>query len=235
MQHVTRTEGITGNRILHRRDQYTQPHRQLRVHDHGGEAQHIGGSAHVLLHQQHAACRFDVEAAGIEADALANQRDFRVACLAPAKIDQAWRNSASTTDRMDHRKILLQKRIAFSNGNIGFVLGRQFTGRIFESIWSHIVGRRVDEIAHQHNRRGDAADFRFVHAIGQSEADRLAIGLAITRKTISAHQEAENGKGRLIDRAFDMPVSFRKAARQLSGQKLRLAALFLAACSEKRT
>ncbi len=185
-------------------------------------------SAHVLLHQEHAACRFDVEAAGIEAHALADQRDFRVARLAPAKIDQARRNGASATDRVDHRKILFQKCIAFGDGNVGLVFFRQFTGGVFEGIRPHVVGRRVDEVAHQRHRAGDAAEFGFVQAVRQGQSDRLAIGLAITREIIAAHQEAQNCKRCIIDRAVDMPVALREAARELSGQKLRLAGLFIA-------
>ena len=61
----------------------------LRRHDHLGEPQDIGGAAHVLLHQQHAGGRLDVEAAGIETHALADQRHLWRARRPPGKIDEA--------------------------------------------------------------------------------------------------------------------------------------------------
>ena len=62
---------------------HAQADRQLRRHDHLGEAKHIGGAAHVLFHQQHAGGGLDVEAAGIETDALADQRHLRRARRLP--------------------------------------------------------------------------------------------------------------------------------------------------------
>ena len=77
-------------------------------HHHVRERQDGGGAAHVLLHQQHAARRLDVEAAGIETDALADQRDFRMCRVAPAHIDQPRRTGGGAADGMNKRKILQQ-------------------------------------------------------------------------------------------------------------------------------
>ena len=68
-----------------------QPHRQLARHHHRRDGQHRGRTAHVLLHVEHAGRRLEIEAAGVEAHALAHQRDLGIALLAPDEIDQARR------------------------------------------------------------------------------------------------------------------------------------------------
>ena len=54
-----------------------QAHRQPRGHDHPAERQGVGRAAHVLLHQPHAGRGLDVQAAGVEHHALADQGDQR--------------------------------------------------------------------------------------------------------------------------------------------------------------
>ena len=70
------------------------------------ERQRGGGAAHVLLHEQHAARRLDIETAGVEADALADERHQRRALAPPRQVDEARRARAGAADRMDHREIL---------------------------------------------------------------------------------------------------------------------------------
>src|SRR3546814_5542081 len=67
-------------------------------------------AAHVLLHQQHAARRFDVEPARIEAHALADDRDHRIARLAPGKLDHARRMFArgGAANCVNHRIFAFQ-------------------------------------------------------------------------------------------------------------------------------
>ena len=68
-----------------------QPDRQPLQGDQPGEGERVGGAAHVLLHQPHAARRLEVEPAAVEADALADDRDPRIAGLAPFELDQPRR------------------------------------------------------------------------------------------------------------------------------------------------
>ncbi len=77
--------------VLDRRDDDAQPHRQGGVEDHPGEAEHARRPAHVLLHQRHVVAGLDVEAAGVEADALADQRHLRVRRVAPGDVEKARR------------------------------------------------------------------------------------------------------------------------------------------------
>ncbi len=57
-------------------NQNAQPHFQFGIHDHLGQRQDIRRSTHVLLHDQHAAGRLQVQAARIKTDAFTDQRDF---------------------------------------------------------------------------------------------------------------------------------------------------------------
>ena len=71
-------------------------------------AEHVRRAAHVLLHQQHAADGLEVEPAGVEAHALADQRHLGCAGLAPVQIDQPRRaRSRGAADRVDQREVLL--------------------------------------------------------------------------------------------------------------------------------
>mmetsp|Transcript_23227 Transcript_23227/g.55015 ORF Transcript_23227/g.55015 Transcript_23227/m.55015 type:complete len:219 (-) Transcript_23227:253-909(-) len=85
---ITRPEGIARDRVLHRGNQELQPHRQLEGHDQAGQAQRIGGAAHVLLHLAHAVAALDIQAATVEADPLADQGQPRVLGIAPLELDQ---------------------------------------------------------------------------------------------------------------------------------------------------
>ena len=66
-----------------------------------GQAQHVRGAAHVLLHVPHVVAGLDVEAPGVEADALADQRDLGMLGIAPGDINQAWRFVAGPADGMN--------------------------------------------------------------------------------------------------------------------------------------
>ena len=82
-----------------------KPHRQVRLHDHSGKAEHGGGAAHVLLHPQHAAGRLDVVAAGIETDALAAQRnERRIGVRAHCRTSGGWRRAALVPNRARPRR-----------------------------------------------------------------------------------------------------------------------------------
>ena len=84
LQHVAGAEGAAGDGVLRGRDQHAQPQLQAGVHDHRGKAEHVRRAAHVLLHQRHAGRRLDVEPAGVEDDALADQRHLRIALAIPS-------------------------------------------------------------------------------------------------------------------------------------------------------
>ena len=147
-QHVAGAKGVAGDAVLGRRDQDAQAQVEPRRHDHVTERQRGGGAAHVLLHQQHAAGRLDVEAAGIEADALADQRDPPAPRRRPQReVDQPRRPRAGAADGVDHGKIARQQVVADDARELGAVpLGERARG-ILELLRAKVARRRVDEIA----------------------------------------------------------------------------------------
>ena len=73
-----------------------------------GQRERRRGAAHVLLHQQHAGVRLDVEAAGVEGHALADQCDGRRVRRAPGEIDEPRRLMGRLPHGMDQRKAGLE-------------------------------------------------------------------------------------------------------------------------------
>ena len=125
-----------------------QPYRQLRAHDQVGQRQRMRRTAHILLHQTHARSALDVEPAGIEGDALADNGDLRVLLVAPLDPHDARRMAArgGTANGVDHRIFLLQ-RVALGHRQLGIMtLGNCF-GLGLDSGGAHILRRRIHHIA----------------------------------------------------------------------------------------
>ena len=126
-------------------------------HEHVREREHGGGAAHVLLHVEHAAVGLDVEPAGVEAHALADQRDLRMRRIAPGHVDQARRAVGGAADRVDEREILLEQIVADDRADAGAVAGGERARGIFELGRAHVVRRRVDQVAREADALDDAA------------------------------------------------------------------------------
>ena len=143
-----------------------EPHFQSLLHDQLGQGKSMGRATHVLLHQQHPAARLDVQAAGIEADALADDCDLRVLFIAPVQFDHARRVAArgGAADPVDHRKAALQS-VAAGYLELGAVgLGDQLR-LVLQLGRAHVLRRGVDQIADQGNGGG----------FGQNGVDRLDV------------------------------------------------------------
>ena len=115
----------------------------------------MGRPAHVLLHQPHGRAGLQVQPAGVEANALADQRHFRCVRLAPGQVDQPGRVVAGPADGVDGREILLQQCVAHGLVHLGAEVAGQRAGGGGQGFRPHVVGRRVDQVAHQANG-GDA-------------------------------------------------------------------------------
>ena len=70
------------------------------------------GAAHILLHGLHGAWRLEVEAAGIETHALADEGELGSIGLAPLQIDETRVLSRRAADRMDRRVVLFEQGLA---------------------------------------------------------------------------------------------------------------------------
>ena len=195
LQDVAGPEGVAGDGILDRRDDQVQADRQAAEHDQAGEGERVRGAAHVLLHQPHARRRLEVEPARIEADALADDRDPRMAPVAPFQLDQPRRAAGArgAADRGDHR-IALVERLAGGDRRLGAARLGERAGRRLQLGRAEVAGGRVDEVADQEGRFGDQhglLDPR--RLVGQQHARALAaVLLLVAVEAILAEQPAEH-------------------------------------------
>ncbi len=178
--------------------EHPQAQLQLRLHDHGGETEHVRGAAHVLLHQRHAGGRLDVEAAGIEDDPLADQRDFGVAFRAPAHVDQAGRAVACRPDGVDHREVARErspstteiaalKRSARPSAACARSCGeRSFAGVLIRSRTRKTASRMRAE-------RGG------VGALRDDQPRAVLLRLAVAVEAIAREREGKRGELRFLD------------------------------------
>ena len=145
--HVHGPHGIAGNAVLDRRDHQPEPHGQRRRHHHMGKPDHVGRTAHILLHQPHAGRRLQVQPAAVETDALADQGEFGPVFASPDEVDQPRRNGGSAADGMDGRVVPRQQVVTDDGRDLRSVALAEFPDSGFEPFRPHIVGRRVDEVA----------------------------------------------------------------------------------------
>ena len=167
--------------------------------------------------------RLDVEAARVEADALADQRHLRRVFGAPCHVDQARRGDRGAADGVDHREILLEQIVALDHRDLGLVRRGQGPHRLLQFVRPHVAGRRVDQIARQENAIGDVADARRIGAGRQREAQPLAGLLAIAGKDIAAERQRDGREFRLGRGRGEIPVAFRQGSRQRADGKRAVA------------
>ena len=96
---VTGTLGIAVGHVLDEAEDADGVHLGLAGRKHMHQPGDGSSTAHVTLHVLHAACRLDRDAAGVEADALADQGQLRMLGLAPVEPDQPRRAMAGGTTR----------------------------------------------------------------------------------------------------------------------------------------
>ena len=178
------------------------------------ERQRGGAAGHVLLHVEHAGVGLDVEPAGIEADALADQRDLRIAVLAPGDVDQPRRARRTGADRVNQRELLGQRVAAGDVDRRAMLLGER-AGGLFQFGRPHVVGRRVDEIARQRHAFDDAGEIVAVDAVGQHQPHVARFRLAVAGELIGAEREGERGEPRVMRRIGEAVGARRQQAGQL--------------------
>ncbi len=145
----SRTVRIARDRVLDGGNEHLQAHGQLALHDEARERDRVRRAAHVLLHEAHAVVGLQVEPAGIEAHALADHREARMLRVAPANLEQARRTRGGASHGVDRGEVLRQQIVAdpfveFAAEEVGL-----FARVIGELLGPHVLGGRVDEVAHQ--------------------------------------------------------------------------------------
>ena len=143
-----------------------------RVHQHVGERQHGGGAAHVLLHVQHAAVGLMSSPPVSKQTPLPISVTFGWAGSPQLMSIEARRPVGGAADRMDERKVLRQEIVADDRAEARAMPRRQRAGGALELGRAHVVGRRVDQVAGEPDRLGDAGEVGAVDAGRQFEPDR---------------------------------------------------------------
>ena len=184
-----------------------------------------GRAAHVLLHVEHAALGLDVETAGVEADALADQRDLGMAGIAPDDVDQPRRARGGAADGVDEREVLGEEIVADDGTHEGAVAAGKRARGVLELLRAHVVGRRVDEIAGEAHALDDAAEIGAVDVAGELELHLLLVLLAIAAEAIAAEREGERRQLRIVRGIAEAVGAGREQAGQGAGPEQILARL----------
>ncbi len=193
-----------------------QPHLQPQGHDHAPERQGVGGAAHVLLHQPHARGRLDVEAAGVEHDALADHGDHGRGGLAPHDLDHARGpvRDGGAAHRVDGRIVLAlgQQVVADHHLDLGAELMGDLAGDGLDLQRAHVVGRGVDHVA----RQGAGVDDRagLIHPRGRRhEAGGALLGGLVTVVAVGAEAPGDGDVGGIeaLGHRFQAVVAGRQA------------------------
>ena len=184
-----------------------------------GKCQGCSSPSHVLLHQEHRRRRLDVEAAGIERDALSHQGHFRSAFLSPGEVDEPRGRRGGAADGVDHREILLQQLIADDALERGVVALCEMARRGFDPVGAEVVGRRVDQVAAEDDRLGDACHLVRIDAVRHREPDGLRRAGAVAVKIVAAEEPREGRERRVVGRVLEAIGALGQDAGQLAGEE----------------
>ncbi len=142
-----------------------------------------------------------------------------MALLAPAQFQETRRIGAGATDCVHEGEILLQQIIANDDGHFCLVvLGKRPEGR-FELFRTHVVGRRIDEIAGEEDAGELALDIGSIGIARDHQRRCCGFFRLVAVKTVTAETETEREPVRRQRRGLDMPVTSRQAACQLAREE----------------
>ena len=169
-------------------------HVQPRFHDQPRQRQRMRRPAHILLHQQHAGGRLDIQPARIETHSLADQRHARGAGVAPCQFNQARGMVAagSPAHRVDHGVVALQD-VAARHMQLRLMRLGQLFRLGFKVGRSHIFGGGIHQIANQrHGACFRHGGMQGLGILGQenARADGILVR-AVAGKTILSGLPAE--------------------------------------------
>jgi hypothetical protein len=181
------------------------------------QRQHIGGAAHVLFHDQHAAGRLQIEPAGVETDPLADQRHPGMGGVAPAKIDQARCAGRGHPDGVDQREVLPQQIVPDNAVEIGTEALREMLCRLCQLLRPHVVRRRIDEVAGKAGCIRHPDDVGRVDAVGRHQSHIARIGAAIAAESIASEREGQRRKAAVVRRVGEAIEGRRQQAGQRTG------------------
>ena len=166
----------------------------------------------------------EVEAAGVEAHALADQRELGRVRLAPGQLDQARRARAGAADRVDRRVVLGQQVVADSMVREA---RRRSAPRPRLAASASSAGPRSEAGVLIRSRASQTASAvasasRTLGARLERQAQRLRLALAVALEAVARERPAERRVARpgRRARALEAPVARRQAraqAREIPG------------------
>jgi hypothetical protein len=192
---VARPDGVARDGILDGRNQHAKANRRGRGHERGCEPEHDGCAAHVFLHFEHRLARLEIEAARIEADALADERDLRRGLVAPAQIDQAGRAIARPSHKVNGRVVVAEQIVACDHVRCRAVGMRCAARGLGEMLGAHVLRRRVDQVTREKHALREALDLGPVGVLRPRERRRCALRLLVLREGVGTERPAERDVG----------------------------------------
>ncbi len=106
--------------------------------------------------------RLEIQSAGIETHAFADQRDFRRGRVAPADVDKARWATARAPHRMNRRIVRAQQIVAADDRALGTRFAGHVPRRGGELVGPHFLRGRIDEVAREEDAARQAFDFRAI-------------------------------------------------------------------------
>ena len=192
-----------------------------------GSRKYAGGAAHVLLHDAHGALGLDVEPAGVERHALADESNLGILGVAPGKIDEPRGPIGGAPDRMDQREVLFDEVVAHDRAHRRAVQRRQRPRRLLQLRRAEVVRRRVDEVAREGDALGDAREVGAVEAVRDFEPDLLGLSLAVARKAIASERDGERREPRIMGRVGETIGPGRQQVGEPAGEEQVLLAVLV--------
>ncbi len=137
--------------------------------------------------------------------------------IAPSQINQPRRARRGHPHRINQRKVLSRQVIADDAIEVGPEAPCQVLRGQRQFRRSHVVCRRVDEVAGERGRVCHSRDIGGVDAIGRYQPDVGRFGFAVAAEAIAAEREGEDREPDIVRRVGKTIDPRRQQARQKAG------------------
>jgi hypothetical protein len=88
--------------------------------------------------------------------------------------------------------------VADGHADVRLIARRESACGFLELRRSHVVRRRVDQVARQRHRRDDAREILAIDALRRIELDRASFRLTVAREAVAAEREGERRQPRVM-------------------------------------
>ena len=139
--------------------------------------------------------------------------------IAPGDVDQARRAGGGAADRVNEREVLLEQVVADDRAHICAVAMRERARGLFELRRTHVVRRRVDEIARQADAFDDAGEVVAIDVAGQFQLQLFRVLFAVAGEAVGAEREGERREFRIVRRIGEAIGAGRQQAGQRPGRE----------------